>query len=323
MRLESTADRLPLAARASASPVERAAFAALCSCLSGACLLDRKAANPVARTKLAARMRCGTSQTPPRRPAAEEDEACSSGSGDETGSGQEQASLRYLAGFGASPAGHSAGARPLLLERSSFAGNEHASESVAGTLPVGQNNPQACADGLYAEQLSGAPLAGTPLGAAPGCCPHAAAAAAGTAFTVPRHANLRSWLYRTHPSVGHEPFQRQASRPLCATPGNSSATPNQLRWLPPAEVDEGVDFVDALFTVCGSGRRAAAGFPPQLPWDGLACTLLLAACEQPRQCQSQLWTAAVLCRRTALQSTCTRPPRPWSGSRCAMRTATS
>ena len=33
------------------------------------------------------------------------------------------------------------------------AGNEHASESVPGTLPVGQNNPQACADGLYAEQL--------------------------------------------------------------------------------------------------------------------------------------------------------------------------
>ena len=31
-------------------------------------------------------------------------------------------------------------------------------------------------------------------------------------------------------------------------------TPNQLRWLPPEEVDEGIDFVDALFTVCGSGK---------------------------------------------------------------------
>ena len=71
---------------------------------------------------------------------------------------------------------------------------------------------------------------------------------------MPRYANLRSWLYRKHPSVGHEPFKQQASRPLCATPGNSSITPNQLRWLPPQEVDEGVDFVDALFTVCSSGR---------------------------------------------------------------------
>ena len=67
------------------------------------------------------------------------------------------------------------------------AGNEHASESVPGTLPQGQNNPQACADGLYAEQLSG------------------------TAFTVPRRCNLRSWLYRKHPSVGHEPFKQQVT----------------------------------------------------------------------------------------------------------------
>ena len=89
---------------------------------------------------------------------------------------------------------------------------------------------QTCKGNLYTEQLSG------------------------TAFTAPRSQNLRSWLYRKHPSVGHEPFKLQASRPLAALPGNSSVTPNQLRWLPPDEVDEGIDFVDALFTVCGSGK---------------------------------------------------------------------
>ena len=56
--------------------------------------------------------------------------------------------------------------------------------------------------------------------------------------------------------MGHTPFKQQASRPLCPSATNSSVTPSQLRWLPPTEVDEGMDFVDALFTVCGSGRCA-------------------------------------------------------------------
>lgn len=54
--------------------------------------------------------------------------------------------LQYLSGFGA----------------------EHASEALPGALPVGQNAPQKCPYGLYAEQLSG------------------------TAFTVPRAKNQRS-----------------------------------------------------------------------------------------------------------------------------------
>ena len=48
---------------------------------------------------------------------------------------------------------------------------------MAGALPVGRNSPQQVAHGLYAELLSG------------------------TAFTAPRHGNLRSWLYRRQPSV--------------------------------------------------------------------------------------------------------------------------
>ena len=61
-------------------------------------------------------------------------------------------------------------------------GNEFATESVPGTLPAGQNSPQRVAHGLYAEQLTG------------------------TAFTAPRGANRRSWLYRIRPAAMHGTF---------------------------------------------------------------------------------------------------------------------
>ncbi len=62
-------------------------------------------------------------------------------------------------------------------------GNEFATEALAGALPPAQNSPQRCPYGLYAEQFSG------------------------TAFTAPRHANRRSWLYRIRPAVTHAPFR--------------------------------------------------------------------------------------------------------------------
>jgi homogentisate 1,2-dioxygenase len=34
-------------------------------------------------------------------------------------------------------------------------GNEFATEAIPNALPVGQNSPQMCPFGLYAEQLSG------------------------------------------------------------------------------------------------------------------------------------------------------------------------
>ncbi|OSX79960.1 hypothetical protein BU14_0066s0013, partial [Porphyra umbilicalis] len=52
-----------------------------------------------------------------------------------------------------------------------------ASEALPGALPARQNTPLRVAYGLYAEQLSG------------------------TAFTVPRAANARTWLYRILPSA--------------------------------------------------------------------------------------------------------------------------
>ena len=58
-------------------------------------------------------------------------------------------------------------------------GNDFETEALPGALPQGQNSPQRCPYGLYAEQLSGTP------------------------FTAPRGANERSWLYRMRPSVRH------------------------------------------------------------------------------------------------------------------------
>src|SRR5450755_1265540 len=87
-------------------------------------------------------------------------------------------------------------------------GNEFATEALTGALPAGQNSPQRAPFGLYAEQLSG------------------------TAFTAPRGANRRSWLYRIRPAAMHEPF-RQLSAPRVVSRFDDSVTsPNQLRWDP-------------------------------------------------------------------------------------------
>ena len=104
-------------------------------------------------------------------------------------------------------------------------GNHFATEAVSGALPVGRNSPQRPAFGLYAEQLSG------------------------TAFTVPRHENRRSWLYRMRPSADHRPFvpYEGASRLDCAVRGAALA-PNRLRWDPLEEPAPGTDFIDGLTT---------------------------------------------------------------------------
>ncbi len=105
-------------------------------------------------------------------------------------------------------------------------GNHHESEALLGALPVGQNSPQNCPFGLFAEQING------------------------TAFTAPRASNLRSWLYRKRPSVCHRPFKEYRPR-------NEKLifTPNQLRWSP-LRIDKTkqVDFVDGLSCVAGAGN---------------------------------------------------------------------
>ncbi|XP_056595065.1 homogentisate 1,2-dioxygenase [Triplophysa dalaica] len=113
-------------------------------------------------------------------------------------------------------------------------GNEFASEDprCPGSLPEGQNNPQVCPYGLYAEQLSG------------------------SAFTCPRPTNKRSWLYRILPSVRHKPFTAVNCGNLTENWDEVEPDPNQLRWMPfniPKTSEKKVDFTSGLHTVCGAG----------------------------------------------------------------------
>ena len=105
-------------------------------------------------------------------------------------------------------------------------GGHFATEAVGGALPQGRNSPQRPAYGLYAEQLSG------------------------TAFTMPRHENRRSWLYRMRPTADHRPFTRYEGAKLFA-PGTvkDPLAPNRLRWDPPGDLPDGADFVDGMATM--------------------------------------------------------------------------
>ena len=90
-------------------------------------------------------------------------------------------------------------------------GNDFETEALPGALPQGQNSPQRCPYGLYAEQLSGTP------------------------FTAPRGANARSWLYRMRPSVKHASRFTRIDVPYWKTAPHIAAQGlplGQLRWDP-------------------------------------------------------------------------------------------
>ena len=111
--------------------------------------------------------------------------------------------------------------------------NEFATEALPGALPEGRNSPQRAPYGLYAEQLSG------------------------TAFTAPRHANRRSWLYRIRPAAMHQPFQPASAgtRWLSHVTGGFDAVPtppDQLRWDPLPLPTDGTDFIDGMVSMAGN-----------------------------------------------------------------------
>ncbi|KAJ1921727.1 hypothetical protein H4219_000460 [Mycoemilia scoparia] len=135
-------------------------------------------------------------------------------------------------------------------------GNHFTSEALPDALPKGQNTPQRCPYGLYAEQLSG------------------------TGFTTRRLYNKRTWFYRIHPSVKHIPFVKVSSficdaesdrdelfqRFVGAFNSQTSESANsQFRWSPfdikshisnnksNNESIPEIDFVDGLQTICGAG----------------------------------------------------------------------
>mmetsp|Transcript_12753 Transcript_12753/g.39127 ORF Transcript_12753/g.39127 Transcript_12753/m.39127 type:complete len:459 (+) Transcript_12753:87-1463(+) len=113
-------------------------------------------------------------------------------------------------------------------------GSYFESEAKKGALPVARNNPQRCPYGLYAEQLSG------------------------TAFTVPRLSNQRTWLYRIRPSVVIGEFKKNPDR----APGVCEprvVTPERLRWTPrepPRLERRDFDFVSSLQVEAGQGDPA-------------------------------------------------------------------
>lgn len=112
-------------------------------------------------------------------------------------------------------------------------GNEFATEALPGALPVGRNSPQRAPLGLYAEQLTG------------------------TAFTAPRHANRRSWLYRIRPAAMHGKFEPFAQPAFHGDFGAGPVTPEKLRWDPLPLSGTGTDFIEGLYTVAGNGGPEA------------------------------------------------------------------
>ncbi|MBX9900627.1 MAG: homogentisate 1,2-dioxygenase, partial [Burkholderiaceae bacterium] len=121
---------------------------------------------------------------------------------------------------------------PSALRYQTGFANELATEALPGALPKHQNSPQRCAYGLIAEQVSG------------------------TAFTAPRHANRRSWLYRIRPAAMHAPFKLLGHKTMTNDFDQSPTTPNQLRWDPQVLTSDEQDFVESWFTMAGNGSAA-------------------------------------------------------------------
>jgi homogentisate 1,2-dioxygenase len=123
-------------------------------------------------------------------------------------------------------------AAPAPQYQSGF-GNEFVSEAIPGALPQGRNSPQHPPFGLYAELISG------------------------TAFTMPRHENRRTWTYRTRPSAVHRPYARTDNGAIRSAPFNEvDATPTQLRWSPLPIPKKATDFVEGIVTMGGNGDVA-------------------------------------------------------------------
>jgi homogentisate 1,2-dioxygenase len=109
-------------------------------------------------------------------------------------------------------------------------GNHFSSEALAGALPGEQNSPQKVRYGLYPEQLTG------------------------SAFTAPRAANLKTWVYRIRPSVQHGRLNQKVESPdFLSDFSRLEASPEQLRWDPVAKPAGSVDWLDSLKTLAGNG----------------------------------------------------------------------
>jgi homogentisate 1,2-dioxygenase len=103
------------------------------------------------------------------------------------------------------------------------------SEALPGALPLHQNSPRHAPYGLYPEQLSG------------------------TAFGLPRHKNLRTWLYRIRPSAQQSPFRPLRHETFTTAFTSEPVEPNLFGWRPCPIPSAGQDFVDGIVTLGGAG----------------------------------------------------------------------
>jgi homogentisate 1,2-dioxygenase len=112
-------------------------------------------------------------------------------------------------------------------------GNHFESEAENGALPQGQNSPKVPLKGLVPEQLTG------------------------TAFTMERHKNLRTWLYRIHPSTFHGQYQ-SFSLPDWQTEFSriEGTPPSQFRWQPLPQPQESCDFLEGVKTMVTTNTPA-------------------------------------------------------------------
>lgn len=113
-------------------------------------------------------------------------------------------------------------------------GNDFETEALPGALPQGQNSPQKCNYGLYAEQLSG------------------------TAFTAPRGQNERTWCYRIRPSVKHTGRFAEIDVPYWKTAPNvvpKVTSLGQYRWdpVPMPAAGEALTWITGMRTITTAG----------------------------------------------------------------------
>ncbi len=111
-------------------------------------------------------------------------------------------------------------------------GNDFETEAIEGALPIGQNSPQRCPYGLYAEQLSGTP------------------------FTAPRASNERTWLYRMRPSVQHIAKMRRIELPefrSAPTPNESGLPLAPMRWDPAPILEDAGTWLTGMRSIATGG----------------------------------------------------------------------
>ena len=113
--------------------------------------------------------------------------------------------------------------------------NTHSTEEEKGLLPLEQNSPQVCPGGLFAEQISG------------------------SAFTRPRHENLRSWLYRRTPSVSQGRYELDTALSERFHAVKAQHEPNQTRWQPLDIQKKKHHFVEGLCPLLTNGNLNSVG----------------------------------------------------------------